>query len=154
MQDQGQAERAIEPIGGLFDGPAGAIAARARSFDRDAFPTAGEGGMPFVEMSRDSVAGGLGPVAQPASRFDGAGRQRQKRGFYGGFNLSRMVDGLRFFDREGHAAPLLGLQAAGRAVRQMDHHSFAVGCERLDLERGSLAIRAGLHGQVQGTKRR
>ena len=75
MQDQAESQRAIEPIGGLFDGPAGAVGVRAGRFDRNAFPAVGKRRMPLVEMSRDAVARGLRPVAQPAGRFHRAGRQ-------------------------------------------------------------------------------
>ena len=47
----------------------------------NAFPGVAIDGRPFVQVSGDSVARGQRPIAQPARRFDGAGRKRREGRF-------------------------------------------------------------------------
>ena len=78
VEHQAQAQQAIEPVGALFQRPAGAVGDGAGGVHWRAFPGVAEGGTIFVKMAGDAPAGRQGPVAEPAGRLDGAGRERQQ----------------------------------------------------------------------------
>src|ERR1019366_8301365 len=65
VEDKPKAERAVQPIGALLKGPAGAIRLGPGRLYRRALPTVGKGGMPLVQVPRDAVASRLSPVPQP-----------------------------------------------------------------------------------------
>ena len=77
VQDQAQAERAVEPVGALLQRAAGGAVGRDSIplTDADALPGVGEGGMVFVEVPGNPVARRHRPVAQPAGRLHGPGRK-------------------------------------------------------------------------------
>ena len=75
-----QPHQAVEPVAALFQRPAGTVGLGLSGLDLEgAFPGVVEAGMILVQVPGDAVGCCQGPIAEPARRRNGPGRQRAER---------------------------------------------------------------------------